>query len=128
MSSASSANPLAAYLAGQLTAEQLVGAVTADYYRETRNGKRETWRPIMDVIERAHPGVVELKASDGHPGFDLRLAERPFPKRYEAELREAVQRVAETFAVSRVPFPEESARKPGLLHRIVVAVRKLFTA
>jgi len=128
MSSASSANPLAAYLAGQLTAEQLVAAVTADFYRETRNGKRETLRPVIEVIERAHPGVIELKGTDERPGFDVKLSERPFPKRYEGELRKAVESVVGAFPVSRVPFPAETARKPGLLHRIVVAVRKLFTA
>ncbi|SRR6266851_2406511 len=128
MSSASSAESLSAYLAGQVTAEQLVAAVTAEFYQNGRNGKRETWRPILDVVERAHPGVVELTASDQQPGFDLRLAERPFPKRYEAELRRAVEKVLQTFPASGVPFPTAVARKPGFLDRIVAAVRKLFNA
>jgi hypothetical protein len=129
MSSASSADDsLAGYLAGRVTAEQLVSAVAAEYYRETRNGKRETWAPIIDVVERAHPGIVELTASEQRPGFEVRLAERPFPKRYEAELRQAVQRVLQTFPVSRVPFPEEPTRKTGLLKRIVAAIRKIFSA
>jgi hypothetical protein len=129
MSSAPSVNDaLTGYAAGRVTAEQLVGVVAAEYYRETRNGKRETWRPIIDVIERAHPGVVELTASEERPGFDVRLAERPFPKRYEAELRQAVETVLQTFPVSRVPFPEESTSKPGLVHRIVLAIRKLVSA
>ena len=129
MSSAISVNDaINAYAAGKMAAEQLVAVVTADYYRATRNGKRETWRPIIDVIERAHPGVVELSASEGGPGFDVRLAERPFPKRYEAELRRAVERVLETVPVSRIAFPEGPARKSGLLQRIVTAVRRLFSA
>lgn len=128
MSSASSADRLTAYLTGQLTAEQLVAAVTAEFYQNGRNGKRETWRPILDVVERAHPGVVELTASEQQPGFDVRLAERPFPKRYEAELRRAVEMVLHTLPASGVPFPAEAATKRGFLDRIVAAVRKLFNA
>ena len=128
MSSASSADRLTGYLAGQVTAEQLVAAVTAEFYQNGRNGKRETWRPILDVMERAHPGVVELTASEAQPGFDVRLAERPFPKRYEAELRRAVEKVLQTLPASGVPFSAEGGRTPGLLDRIVAAVRRLFTA
>lgn len=129
MSSASSVrDALEAYVAGRLTAEQLVAAVTLDYYRDTGNGKRETWRPILDVVERAHPGVVELTASDQRPGFAVRLAERPFPKRYEAELRRAVENVLQAVPVSAAPSPAEAVRAPGLIHRIVAAVRKLFNA
>ena len=129
MSSGSSVNDtLRAYLAGEVTAAQLSVVVAGEYYRETRNGKRETLQAIMDVVERAHPGIVELKASEQSPGFDVRLAERPFPKRYESELREAVEQVLNTFPVSRVPFPDQPAQRPGLLRRIVAAVRRLFRA
>jgi hypothetical protein len=126
MSYDSSANPLAEYLAGRLTAEQLVVAVTGQYYREPRNGKRETLRPIMDIVERAHPGVVQLAGRQEQPGFEVRLAARPFPKRYESDLRQAVEGVLETFPVSRVPFPEPTPRKAGLLSRIVAAIRRVF--
>jgi hypothetical protein len=129
MSSATSVNDaLTDYLAGRMTAEKVATVVAAEYYRDTGNGKRETWRPIMDVIERAHPGVVELRASEERPGFGLRLAERPFPKRYEPELRQAAESVLQTFPVARVPFPEGPAGRPGLLRRIVAAVRRLFSA
>jgi len=129
MSSDSSADDLlAGYLAGRVTAERLVSGVAAEYYRGTRNGKRETWAPIMDVVERAHPGIVALTAREQHPGFEVRLAERLFPKQYELELRQAVQQVLQTLPVSRVPFPDKSTTKPGLLRRIVAAVRKLFSA
>ncbi len=127
MSSDSSADDvLAGYLAGRVTAEQLVAAVSAEYYRETGNGKRETLRPIIEVLERAHPGVVELKATEGQPGFDVRSTARPFPRRHEAELREAVEKALQTFPVSRFPFPENSQRKPGLLQRFVAAIRRVF--
>ena len=126
MSSDSSADPLAEYLAGRLSAEQLVAAVAAEYYRETGNGKRDTFRPIMDVIERTHPGVVELSSTADRPGFGVRLAGRPFPKRAEPELRAAVQQVIDTFPVSRFPFPDEQPRRMGLLGRIVAAIRRAF--
>jgi hypothetical protein len=126
MSLDSSANPLADYLAGRLSAEQLVAAVSTEYYRETGNGKRETFRPIIDVIERTHPGVVELSATADRPGFGVRLAGRPFPKRSEPELRAAVQQVLDTLPVARFPFPVEQPRRLGLLGRVLAAIRRVF--
>jgi hypothetical protein len=129
MSFDSSVNPaLAGYLAGEVTAAQLSAVVAAEYYRDSRSGKREALRPIIDVIERAHPGVVELKAAEQSPGFDVRLAERPFPKRYDAELKQAVERVLSTVPVSRDRFPGEVEPKRGLLRRILAAIRKVFSA
>src|SRR2546428_945935 len=80
---------LEAYVAGRVKAERLVIAVSAAYYREAGNGKRETLQPLIDVIDRASPGIVELGTVQGGSGFDVRLAERPFPKQHEAELRRA---------------------------------------
>lgn len=128
MSSDSSVNDvLAGYVAGRVTAAQLVASVTAEYYRGTRKGKRETLRPIMDVIERTHPGVVELSSTVERPGFGVRLAERPLPKRHEPELRAAVQQVIDTLPVERSQFPEERPRKIGLFGRIVAALRRIFS-
>src|SRR2546425_11197625 len=84
---------LESYVAGRVKAERLVRAVAAEYYRDTRNGKRETLRPLIDVIDRASPGIVELGSAAGGPGFELRLAERPFPREHEAELRRAAESV-----------------------------------
>ena len=84
---------LESYVAGRLKAERLVVTVAAEYYRDAGNGKRETLRPLIDVIDRASPGIVELGSANGGPGFELRLAERPFPKQYEAELRRAAEAV-----------------------------------
>ena len=84
---------LEAYVAGRVKAERLVVAVAAEYYRDALNGKREMLRPLIDVIDRASPGIVELGTVQGGSGFDVRLAERPFPKQYEPQLREAAATV-----------------------------------
>src|SRR5213080_1856885 len=84
---------LESYVAGRLKAERLVIAVSAEYYREARDGRREALQPLIDVIDRASPVIVELGTAAGGPGFDIRLAERPFPKQYEAQLREAAETV-----------------------------------
>jgi hypothetical protein len=120
-SSASSVNDaLTGYAAGRMTAEQLVGVVAAAYYKG--EGRGERLRPVMDVIERAHPGIVELSGAAVAPGFAVRLAERPFPKQYEAALREAA--LAVTGAASNLsPLPS-----PGFFTRIVRAIRKIFSA
>jgi len=82
---------LEGYVAGRVKAERLVIAVSAAYYRDARNGQRESLQPLIDVIDRASPGIVELGTATSGPGFDIRLAERPFPKQYEAQLREAAE-------------------------------------
>ena len=124
-SSGSSAKAaLADYAAGRMTAQQLVGVVAAAYYGDGdwERGARNGLRPIIDVIERAHPGIVELSSQVDRPGFSVRLADRPFPKRLEGELREAITAViAATAAPSPVP-------RPGLFTRLVAAVRRLFSA
>src|SRR2546430_9316026 len=92
---------LEAYVAGRVKAERLVVAVAAEYYRDALNpkglpngrGKREMLRPLIDVIDRASPGIVELGTVQGGSGFDVRLAERPFPKQHEPELRRAAEAV-----------------------------------
>src|SRR5260221_11101201 len=78
---------LESYVAGRVKAERLVIAVSAAYYGDARNGQRESLQPLIDVIDRASPGIVELGIAAGGPGFDIRLAERPFPKEHEGELR-----------------------------------------
>src|SRR2546427_10031424 len=84
---------LESYVAGRLRAERLVVTVAAEYYRDARNGKRETLRPLIDVIDRASPGIVELGTVQGGSGFAISLAKRPFPKQYEAELRRAAEAI-----------------------------------
>src|SRR2546426_4486 len=121
MSSGSSVNDaLTSYASGRMTAEQLVSVVAGAYYREGGRGKREGLKPVIDVIERAHPGIVELSSASDKPGFSVRLAERPFPKRFENDLRQAVASVV-TLPPSPVPLP-------GLFPRIVRAIRQDFSA
>ena len=84
---------LESYLAGRVKVERLVIAVSAEYYREARDGRREALQPLIDVIDRASPGIVELGTVQGGSGFDVRLAERPFPTQHEPELRRAAEAV-----------------------------------
>jgi hypothetical protein len=121
MSFASSVNDaLSGYAAGRVTAEQLVAVVATAYYGDGGRGTRDGLKPIMEIIERAHPGVVELTGNAAKPGFAVRLAERPFPKRYEQELRQAAQAIATP--------PPSSEPGLGLWQRVVGAVRRLFSA
>src|SRR5882762_9240032 len=82
---------LESYLAGRVKAERLVIAVSTEYYREARDGRREALQPLIDVIDRASPGIVELGTVQGGSGFAIGLAERPFPKQHEQELRRAAE-------------------------------------
>jgi len=84
---------LEGFVAGRVQAERLVIAVSAAYYRDSRNGNRETLQPLIDVIDRASPGIVELGIVSGGAGFEIKLAERPFPREYEPELRRAAEAV-----------------------------------
>jgi hypothetical protein len=131
MSSATSVNgALGDYAAGRITAEELVSVVTAAYWSQESGARsREALRPIIDVIEKAHPGIVELGGTSEKPGFAVRVAERPFPKRHEEELRQAVQNIVG--AQHAAPLHDPSISVPpasGFLSRIVAAIRKIFTA
>ena len=134
---------LEAYVAGRVKAERLVIAVSAAYYRESGNGTREALQPLMDVIDRASPGIVELGTVQGGSGFDVRLAERPFPKQYEVQLREAAATVlsgggmrggatdaraqaVDVGAQHAAPLPKTKPSS-GMIARLVAAVRGLFT-
>jgi len=141
MSSASSVNEvLAGFLAGGVSAERVVTVVAAAYYGERGAGSREWLKPIIEVIEKAHPGIVALSASAETPGFAVRPAERPFPKRYQGELREAIEtaltrgssvRLGDIGARHVVPLQSDiiaSEPTAGIWFRMVQAVRRLFTA
>jgi hypothetical protein len=121
MSSATSVDEaLTGYLAGKVTADRVVTTVAAAYYREHGARSREQLQPLMDIIERAHPGVVDLSGNGEKPGFAVRPAERPFPKRYEAELRQAVASV--------VAAPRSVLPAPGFFARVLRAIGRVFSA
>ena len=102
-------------------------AVMDAYYRDEGRGKREELRPVVDVIERAAPGVVELAAAGDTPGFRVRLTERPFPERYAHELRQAVGVALRDWS-PEPSQPPPVRPEPGLLHRVVAVIRRLFSA
>ena len=122
---------LESYVAGRVKAERLVIAISAAYYRETGNGTREALQPLIDVIDRASPGIVELGTATGGPGFDIRLAERPFPKQHEPELRRAAEavlgRVEAGGPAGEVGEGGEGGAAPqGIVARLMAAVRRMF--
>ena len=121
---------LEAYLAGRVKAERLVIAVSAVYYRESENGTREALQPLMDVIDRASPGIVELGTVQGGSGFAINLSERPFPKQHEAELRRAAEAVlgrGETGGEARKEAGEGGTAERGLVARLMAGLRRLFS-
>jgi hypothetical protein len=126
---------LESYVAGRVKAERLVIAVSAAYYGDAKNGHRESLQPLIDVIDRASPGIVELGTAQGGSGFAISLAERPFPKQYEAALRQAAEAVLSGTGVlggatdgGARPAPLPNAKpSSGMIARLVRAVRRLFS-
>ena len=116
------------FVAGRVKAERLVIAVAAAYYREPGNGKRETLRPLIDVIDRASPGIVELGIVPGGAGFEVRLAERPFPKEYERELRQAAEAVLSGCGMRDAGCVNSAAaaRPASRITHLVAWIRRLF--
>src|SRR5260370_42235121 len=127
---------LESFLAGRAPAERVVIAVAAAYYGQPGGGQRERWRPLIDVIDRASPGIVELGGVAARPGFAVRLAERPFPRQFEAALRGAAAAVlatgsgdADTPPAAEAPGLAATAiPAAGLVTRLVPAGRRLFRA
>lgn len=116
---------LAEYVGGRIKADRLVAAVAAAYYRERKSLKGEGWRELIAVIERGAPGVVELAAAEGK-GFEIKLAERPFPSAFEPALKAAAQKaLAETPAsISAEQTPTVTEPGRGFLGRIIARVAK----
>ena len=110
------------YIAGRSAAERVVIAASVAYYRDTAGGMREALRPVVDVIDRASPGIIELGSVTGGAGFDVRLAERPFPKTYEDQLRQAA-----VAALEGLPPAVASPVRAGLVRRMLGAIQRLFS-
>lgn len=115
------------YESKRIPTENVVAAVAAEYYR-TSGKLRETIKPLMEIIERAHPGVVELAATTQKPGFQVKLAERPFPKRYEDELRGAVREALLVLRPQQIKRISDPGPTESLWRRLVRAVRRVFSA
>src|SRR5260370_9711564 len=80
MSAASSpvSDALASYVAGRIKSERVVIAVAAAFYG-ARGRERGALQPLIDVIDRASPGIVELGSVAGGVGVGDRLPAPPFP-------------------------------------------------
>jgi len=114
-------------VAGRVPPERVVAVVAEAYYGDRGMGNGEWLRPLVEIIERAHPGVIRLAGIAARPGFAVELTERPFPKQYESDLK----RAAETILLKRGDQPQEmggGTRPIGLVGRLVEAVRRLFSA
>ena len=88
-SSSAAKELLAGFVAGRVPAARLVPAIAAEYYRSADAKQRAALRPVMEVLERAAPGVARLARAETGAGFDIQLAERPFPDTFERALKEA---------------------------------------
>jgi hypothetical protein len=144
MSSSASSPARAAledFVAGRLPADRLVAAVTGRFYGAAGRGEKEALRPVVELAERAAPGVVSLERKEGGAGFDVRAVERTFPEASLEALRGAVQAALAaswTDPVTTTPQPAASARTPNpeppsqprrsWLGRVIGAVRRLFSA
>ena len=131
MSSASSPvrDTLEGFVAGRVKAERVVAAVVGAYYATGGAKGKSPLGPVVAVIERAAPGVVMLAGSEGGPGFDVRLAERPFPRAFEPELKRAVEAaLASGWMDDARAGGDGAAVAPGLFARLFGAVRRLFSA
>jgi len=115
----STRDALAGYVEGRVKADRLVAAVAAAYYRERKSWTGEGWRELIAVVERGAPGVVELAAADG-TGFEIKLAERPFPAQYEPALKAAARKAL-------VETPDAPTAPPrGFFGRLVDRVLQIF--
>lgn len=118
---------LAAFVAGRVPSARLIPAIAAEYYRSPDEKQRAALRPIMEVIERAAPGVARLARTESGPGFDIQLAERPFPETFERSLKEAA---VTALAGGWGPAPPLAAvaSEGGFWSRLIGRVRRLFSA
>ncbi|HEX4562358.1 MAG TPA: hypothetical protein VH113_11045 [Gemmatimonadales bacterium] len=126
MSSTSSTDEIIrGYLAGRVRPDRVVAAVAAAYYRDRKALKGAGWRELIAVIERASPGVVELAAAEGR-GFEVKLAERPFPPAFEPALKAAAQKALAETPGSISSDTTAPAPSRGFFARMVDRVLQIF--
>jgi len=120
---------LEGFVAGRVKPERVVIAVSAAYYRDSRNGNRESLQPLIDVIDRASPGIVVLGIVAGGAGFEIRLAERPFPREYEAQLRETAEVVLSGYGMRDAGYVKttESTHLASRITHLVAWIRSLLS-
>lgn len=137
MSSASSParRALEDFVAGRLAADRLIAAIASRYYGGAGQGERDALRPVVELAERAAPGVVSLERTAWGAGFDVRPVGRTFPAEYETALRDvAAAALAAPWADAVPPSaPRAAATEPapaaqGWVARMLGAVRRLFSA
>lgn len=127
------------FVAGALPADRLVAAVAGRFYGAAGQGEREALRAVIEVVERAAPGIVSLERKDGSSVVEVRPIERVFPEASLAALRGAAEAAlaaswsdptpAAPEALSPKPQPPSPvASPPGFFSRVVAAVRRLFSA
>ena len=120
---------LEGFVAGRVKAERVVAAVVGAYYATGGAKGKSPLGPVVAVIERAAPGVVQLAGTEGGPGFEVRLAERPFPRAFEPELKRAVAAaLASGWTGEGRTGGDSAVGSPGLFARLFGAVRRLFSA
>lgn len=128
-SSSAAKELLAAFVAGRVPAARLVPAIAAEYYRSPDARQRAALRPLMEVIERAAPGVARLARTETGAGFDIQLAERPFPDAFEGSLKEAaLTALAGGWGPAPTPATETGVTGGGFWSRLIGRVRRLFSA
>ncbi len=112
-----------------MPADRLIPAIAAEYYRSPDARQRTALRPVMEVIERAAPGVARLARTEAGAGFDIQLAERPFPETFESSLKAAAASVlAGAWEAAPQPTAREVATGLGFWSRLAERVRRLFSA
>lgn len=131
--SSPSRSALEDFVAGRLAADRLVAAVAGRYFGAAGRGEKEALRPLIELAERAAPGVVSLARRDGGAGFDVRVVERPFPQESINALRSVAQAAlaaswSDAQTESPSPRPKSLSPDPGWLSRVVTAVKRLFSA
>lgn len=124
-------------MAGRLPADRFVAVVAGRFYGSAGPAEREALRPVLELAERAAPGVVSLERRDDGAGFEVRVIERLFPASYETALRGAAATALQTGWTELAPAAHSTAgsaaaatgaKDPGWLARLVGAVRRLFSA